>query len=613
MAQSVAGPNDDVARQLAATGAAAYRRGALAAAADAYEQAARLSQSGAARSRHLLSAAGVRWAAGDFRQASSLLRDVIDRTDDPDVRARMAVILGQTEVWSTGAHRVACQLEDQARAVAEVAPGLGAVLLLHAGVSRLMALDVDGAVDASEAALALANRSDDTAAFFGAHAIVALCRFFAGGGPASEAAIAPIAQVAVAGLDASDDEGATPIALLCAYAQVTQGAVDAAIEVVDRVIGTDGARALVRTVMAQMVREPGIVWWQADAIEAYHGCGRTEEAAEALTRLEAMATATQRPWAIAAAARSSVLVHPEVDAEAAFATALDGFRALRAPFEEARTLLARAEHGLRAGRSREGRRDAAAARTIFDQHGARAWSDQAGRLRGGTAGASTTLATRLTQAELRVALAVGQGASSREAAAALYISAKTVNYHVQNIYRKLGLNRRAQLAALVATDPTALGVPASAPAPPLRTDAYTARPPGRMRRPQRRSAQSIWSTRWNEITTRLTRISGMPIHPGSGTIVRTQSGAPSGSQRSSRVMARPGSPMPPTVSTVVSGAHTNRVSSRALNPAQMKGPTRPKPTPSRSMTHSTASSSVVMRPKYAGPWWPARRGRSARE
>jgi hypothetical protein len=82
--------------------------------------------------------------------------------------------------------------------MAEVAPGLGAILLLHAGVSRLMALDVDGALDASQAALAIADRSHDTASFFGAHAIVALCRFFAGGGQASEAAIAPIAQVAVA-------------------------------------------------------------------------------------------------------------------------------------------------------------------------------------------------------------------------------------------------------------------------------------------------------------------------------------------------------------------------------------------------------------------------------
>lgn len=74
---------------------------------------------------------------------------------------------------------------------------------------------------------------------------------------------------------------------------------------------------------------------------------------------------------------------------------------------------------MQSGRTGDGRRDAAAARTIFDQLGARAWSDPAGWLRGDSGGVSTSLATRLTQAELRVALAVGQGASSREAAAAL--------------------------------------------------------------------------------------------------------------------------------------------------------------------------------------------------
>jgi DNA-binding NarL/FixJ family response regulator len=49
-----------------------------------------------------------------------------------------------------------------------------------------------------------------------------------------------------------------------------------------------------------------------------------------------------------------------------------------------------------------------------------------------------------------VALAVGEGISNREAAERLYVSAKTIDYHLQNIYRKLGLRSRTQLAALVA-------------------------------------------------------------------------------------------------------------------------------------------------------------------
>src|SRR5262249_39589617 len=61
------------------------------------------------------------------------------------------------------------------------------------------------------------------------------------------------------------------------------------------------------TAVAGHVREPGIVLWLADAVEAYHGCGRRAEAEEALGRLEALAGATGRLWAVAAAARSAAI------------------------------------------------------------------------------------------------------------------------------------------------------------------------------------------------------------------------------------------------------------------------------------------------------------------
>jgi DNA-binding CsgD family transcriptional regulator len=457
-------------------------------------------------------------------------------------------------------HRATVLLEDHARTIGDLAPRLSAVLLLHASVARLMTLDADSALDTARAATAIAERSDDMTAVFGAHAISALCRFFAGGGAEAEVVIEPISQAASAAIDNAVDWGASAIALLCAYAQVTRGEADAGIDMLERVIRSDASQVLGRTALAQMVRadalwrrgrwaqsqaemshllslqdatgrvhvrmcaaavlsrlaaclgqeddchryageardaavprgvtyietwarsslglldlgagrhgeaadhfdqvtaiaghvrEPGVLWWQADAVEAYHGCGRTADAAEALAGLEALASATGRRWAVAAAARSAALVRPGDDPEGAFATALDGFRALGAPFEEARTLLARAEHHVHEGRQRDGGLDAAAARTIFDRLGARVWSERASGLRGEAAGVATSLAARLTPAELRVALAVGQGGSSREVGSALYISTKTVDYHLQNIYRKLGLSRRSQLAVLVAAD-----------------------------------------------------------------------------------------------------------------------------------------------------------------
>ncbi|MFP8961195.1 response regulator transcription factor, partial [Streptomyces nanhaiensis] len=64
---------------------------------------------------------------------------------------------------------------------------------------------------------------------------------------------------------------------------------------------------------------------------------------------------------------------------------------------------------------------------------------------GGPAG----LTEGLTEAERRLALLVGQGASNQEAAARLFLSVKTVEARLTRIYRKLGVRGRAQLAVAV--------------------------------------------------------------------------------------------------------------------------------------------------------------------
>ena len=60
------------------------------------------------------------------------------------------------------------------------------------------------------------------------------------------------------------------------------------------------------------------------------------------------------------------------------------------------------------------------------------------------------LRTKLSPAEHRVAEAVGKGASNKEVAGRLFISVKTVDYHLQNIYRKLGARSRTELAVRMA-------------------------------------------------------------------------------------------------------------------------------------------------------------------
>jgi DNA-binding CsgD family transcriptional regulator len=200
---------------------------------------------------------------------------------------------------------------------------------------------------------------------------------------------------------------------------------------------------------ANEVPEPGWLWWQADYIEALWRAGRVDDANAQLDVLEAQAAAVRRTWPTAAVERSSALVGRGGPAEERFAAAIDGFHSISAPFEEARTLLLRGEHRVREGRTSEGARDLAAARTIFDRIGARPWSDRASVARGEAQGGLPSLASRLTAAELRVAMAVGHGASNRQAAEQLFISVKTVDFHLQGIYRKLGVRNRTQLAAIV--------------------------------------------------------------------------------------------------------------------------------------------------------------------
>jgi DNA-binding CsgD family transcriptional regulator len=200
------------------------------------------------------------------------------------------------------------------------------------------------------------------------------------------------------------------------------------------------------------VGDPGWLWWQGDAIEAYAGCGRLDDSNHALARLEEQASTTAERWPLAAVDRAHGMLGTSGPCDDRLTAALDGFRDLGAPFEVARTLLVRGRWRMREGARVDGGRDVAAARTIFDRLGARAWSEQASAIRGEVTGVGRSLTSQLTPAELRVALTVGRGTSNREAAEQLFISVKTVDYHLQSIYRKLGLRNRSQLTALVQAD-----------------------------------------------------------------------------------------------------------------------------------------------------------------
>jgi DNA-binding CsgD family transcriptional regulator len=198
--------------------------------------------------------------------------------------------------------------------------------------------------------------------------------------------------------------------------------------------------------------QPAALWWQADHVEALVRCGRAYDADEAVARLRHELLRAPSAWGRGALHRTEALVSKADVVDERLSTAIECFDELGAPFEVARTLLVRGETRVEYGRTAEGRRDLAAARRRFDGLGARPWSERATLALGRDKPTGGGLVTRLTAAEMRVAKAVSDGDSNRQAAQRLYVSVKTVDYHLQNMYRKLGARNRTHLARLLSAD-----------------------------------------------------------------------------------------------------------------------------------------------------------------
>jgi DNA-binding CsgD family transcriptional regulator len=198
------------------------------------------------------------------------------------------------------------------------------------------------------------------------------------------------------------------------------------------------------------VGDPSVVQWMPDLIEAYVRAGRRQEAEALLETLSTQAEKTDGNWARAAAARCAGMLDDSFDEH--FIRALSLHAAMPTPFDQARTQLCYGERLRRAGRRRDARAQLRAALVTFERLRASDWRGRAAAELGVSAErlASRDIAMdRLSPQELQVSLLVAEGATNREAAAALFVTAKTVEFHLRNVYRKLGIRSRTELARLV--------------------------------------------------------------------------------------------------------------------------------------------------------------------
>ncbi|TDC01615.1 LuxR family transcriptional regulator [Nonomuraea longispora] len=191
--------------------------------------------------------------------------------------------------------------------------------------------------------------------------------------------------------------------------------------------------------------------WLADYVEVAVRAGRRETADKAFTRYVTWADHIRQPAIDAIVSRCRALMADDRKAEPHYQHAL---RLGSAPFEHARTQLHYGEWLRRAHRRVDARPHLRSAVETFQRLGATPWADRAGSELRATGESRTAshhepdLLGRLTPQELQVVRLAATGLSNKDIGAQLFLSPRTVGYHLYNAYPKLGVASRGELANL---------------------------------------------------------------------------------------------------------------------------------------------------------------------
>ena len=192
-----------------------------------------------------------------------------------------------------------------------------------------------------------------------------------------------------------------------------------------------------------------------DLVEAAANAGRPDEALDAVAAWQRWARHSGRPIGDLVLARARALLAGPEEADARFQDALAAHERLPWPFALARTELAYGEFLRRARRRTDARAQLRAALERFEALGAAPWADRAAaelRATGETArkrDASTL--DQLTSQELQIARLVAEGGRNRDIAARLFLSPKTVEYHLRKVFQKLDIGARADLIRMMSS------------------------------------------------------------------------------------------------------------------------------------------------------------------
>ncbi|WP_328473209.1 AAA family ATPase [Actinoplanes sp. NBC_00393] len=189
-----------------------------------------------------------------------------------------------------------------------------------------------------------------------------------------------------------------------------------------------------------------------ELIEAGVRSGALDEAAAALQRLEERTSAAGTPWALGVQAWCTALLSEGAAAEAGYREAIERLARSQVAIHLARAHLVYGEWLRRENRRTDAREHLRTAHDMFSRTGAGAFAERAHRELLATGGAARrrTVDTRelLTPQEGQIARLAREGLSNPEIGAQLFISPRTVQYHLGKVFTKLEITSRSQLGRL---------------------------------------------------------------------------------------------------------------------------------------------------------------------
>jgi DNA-binding CsgD family transcriptional regulator len=250
-----------------------------------------------------------------------------------------------------------------------------------------------------------------------------------------------------AAIEAADRFGAP---LLAEWPRMTLGFLD--VSVGDHKRALDDLHPLIANFDRLCSMEIIKAWFIPDAVEAMVAVGRLDEAEPMVATLERHAGRLDRTWMLAIGARCrGMLLAAQGDVEGAermVRKALAEHARLPMPFERARTLLLLGQLQRRQRQKQGAAATLGEALQVFQELATPLWAARV-RAELERTNVSPIRSLELTPSERRVAELAASGLTNRDVAAKLFVSAKTVETNLTQVYRKLGIHSRAELGRLM--------------------------------------------------------------------------------------------------------------------------------------------------------------------